>query len=353
MFRKVKKKSGLRRRRPESGDSVETGENNEGENDDDDVVTRAIQQTQKKQKILASLPLATGSATSDGSYKEWKALRGKQHLHQQQHQHQQQQSSSSPDMTELSILASKHKQNMEEYIATQIQATTASIKNNNNNNNNTMDNPNRQSEGIQEVEEDLYQQLSRETYRGENNNSLLASNQQQQQQEHRQDDDKGAGGTMLVGSGIAEVILPTKLRLSSAMGNIVRNKHTLSSSSAIPKGTKEVLPLTTPKPIGRSMVQQQSQQQQQPVHANSSHNFGNKDSNNDPPETSLINTPDSKRAGFDAIIRGRSTYASHGVESRSVGQSSSTSFLQKKRNRDDQAFSNFVNKQFDGSHRRF
>jgi hypothetical protein len=369
MFRKVKKKSGLRRKRPESGDYPDNKIENDNDDDDDDndvdFVTHAIRQTQKKHKILASLPLASGSAGSasgvdcGGGHKESKTL-GKQQS--------QPSLTSSSDKTELSILASKHQQNMEEYISKHIQAITPQIKNNKNDivdhghdknddmdDNNTPSQRQNSADDEEEEEEDLYQQLSRETYRG-GVSTLMASHQQQ----YRQDDDQGAGGAMLVGSGIAEVILPAPIRLSSATtttanDNMVRNKHNISSSSsAIPKGTKEVLPLTTPKPIGRSMVQQQALSQ---VHANSTHNASSNNNNNNNDDSSKAaptNTPDSKRAGFDAIIRGRPTHPSNGgAESIHAGQSSTSTTFQKKKNRDDQAFANFINKQYDSGHRRF
>ncbi|KAL3920534.1 MAG: hypothetical protein SGILL_003217, partial [Bacillariaceae sp.] len=346
MFRKVKKKAGkpshLRRKRDEDADNE-----NGGDQDNDDNMQSlhdAIRQTQKKQKILASLPLTSGGKGGGSSRIASAAAAQKDDPLQP----------NNPE--DLSVLASKHKQNMEEFIEQQIEATTPKNKADRSSSfhDESSGNTGDDNHIILNDEEDLYQQLSREAYTG---SSSLQNTQK--------DDDKGAGGAMLVGSGIAEVILPTDQRLQSSSvnnpaGGVVKNRNIGGSSSAVPKGSKEVLPLTTPTPFGRNMVQQQHQTVRQPPQLKGTPNDKSSSAANTSASTPAATTgnsdtreapttSDSARLGFDAM-RGRLGTPTGGTNNGNNKKNNNQSSY-KNKNRDDQIFSKFVKRQFEGNRR--
>jgi hypothetical protein len=346
MFRKVKKKAGKPKKRV-----IEEDEDDNDQNAEDDAETslhEKIRQTQKKQKILASMPLATGKGGT-GRITGTTAITST-HTDDQQQQQQQDQS--------VSVLASKHKSAMEEFIEKQIEASTPRAKA-----------PKRDFEDnddsghislVNNEEEDLYQQLSREAYTG----GHLTS------QSHPKDDDKGAGGAMLVGSGIAEVILPTDRRLAGAAAwnaheqpGVIKNRRNAvgSSSSAVPVGSTEALPLTTPAPFGRSMVTQHGHVPREPPHVQAPSDTKNGD--NDPASSAgggtqkngatagasaaAPTTPDGGRLGFDAI-RGRLSGSTPTTFTSNHTGDKNKHF---QKNRDDQVFSNFVKREMEGNRR--
>ncbi|OEU20646.1 hypothetical protein FRACYDRAFT_234278 [Fragilariopsis cylindrus CCMP1102] len=223
MFRKRTKKVGaknnLRRKRAINENAIDGGDNNnynEEEDDDDDEqndntqIGLSIRKTMKKQKILASMPMTT------------------------------------PDFIEKQIATNndtianaRPKGNAEEDLSTKDEDN-----NNNNNSNNS--------------EEGLYKQLAREVTNtgetggggggGDNNN-----NNSDNMVDSRNDADEDQGA-LLVGTGIAEVILPTTshrpVASSTSMG-YVRNTNNLFLSSAVPEDQrhKHKMPDTTPKPF--------------------------------------------------------------------------------------------------------
>ena len=99
MFRKRTKKpnKNLRRKRTDESEKKQDDDENDDDDDDDGATGIAIRKTMKKQKILASLPLASGSAVPKEKAKTTSKL--------------EQQSTA-----ELSVLAKKHVRNMEAYI---------------------------------------------------------------------------------------------------------------------------------------------------------------------------------------------------------------------------------------------
>ena len=356
MFRKVKKKAGKPRKR----EIEEDNDDNNDQNDDDEATSlhAKIRETQKKQKILASLPLATGKGSTGriagNSNNATKTPEGLQ---------QQQQSAATE---ELSVLASKHKSAMEEFIEQQIEASTPKAqtpKNDFAEDEANDDNNHKNSDTLAKDEEELYQQLSREAYTG----SQLAS------KNAPKDDDKGAGGTMLAGSGIAEVILPADRRLASSTvkttpAGVVQNKNIGGgSSSAVPaNSTEAALPLTTPTPFGRSMMTMMQQQQSNrlppqeqggatPKGADAlyvdTHAAAADDDVNTQALAANAPTPDSGRLGFEAI-RGRWTAGSTTpTASTPQNNNADNKNVRHHKNRDDQVFSNFVKREFEG-HRR-
>lgn len=339
MFRKHKKKMGkpanLRRKRSEDDENDISLSSTSSRRGDDTVgtVQEAIRQTQKKHKILASLPLATGGTGSKHNKKGIGTL-GRPGPDEETQQREQQ----SLYNGELSVLASKHQQNMEEFIEKQIEATAPKNAKQPAEDNFKAEPPKNNPND----DEDLYRQLSRETYRGNHTSDDLP-----------RDDDKGAGGAMLAGSGIAEVILPiqTRLGFSSPIGNVAKNKNQhMTSSSAVPEGSTEVLPLTTPTPFGRRMIQQQQQEtSQRGTNPNESHVEHQTVSSVDQIISGVTaSSPDDGRAGFDAY-RGKSA-PQHAPNDTFITRNSRGTNNYRK-NRDDQVFSNFVQRHFDGNRR--
>jgi hypothetical protein len=370
----------------ETDDNPVTMDKGEDVDDDDDTsaVQQAIRRTQKKQKILSSLPLTSSSTSSSGipgygdNSRNKGRMGGKGSGNNSNNRDRQ--------TEELSILANKHKKNMEEFIEQNIAAKISESTHSSNGRRRTSDDDNGDGDGdvvrrghdtIQD-EDDLYQQLARETYTG---NQVTSSDGTTSQLVD--DEDKGA---VLVGSGIAEVILPVHERLASldrpgrtTMGASVRNKYIPSSSSAVPEGERNSLPKTTPTPAGRNMVtslqrqqqqlQLQEQQQQQRLIKEGGSNNNNNNNNSQAAGGSKIDTTEHGRRGFAEFLGKTTTKSStptdpsistqHGHYNQNHSQhrgpnssSSSSSFHRgQQQNRDDQVFSKFVTRHFQENRR--
>jgi hypothetical protein len=394
-FKKAPKPISLRRKRTDNDDDEKGGApkdddpDGEGqgrtkgdtvrEDDDDDdasAVQQAIQRTQKKQKILSSLPLTSSAGCVHGDGYGEGGRRSKATSARTGGGGVLADMNRQTITGELSILASKHQKNMEEFIEQQIAASTSTSTKlantggvdkskgrrtgDDDDNVDTSVVTSGSLEAVQD-EEDLYQQLARETYTG----SQTTSNGIRQQ-----DEDEGAGGAVLVGSGIAEVILPVHERLASldrpgrkTLGANVRNKHVSSSSSAVPDGERNSLPSTTPTPVGRNMVTSLQRQQQQLQQQQQQQRLVNDGGNNSHPSASGIDSEHGGshgRRGFAEFL-GKSTSATASPSTSSLsiqaqhqnqgkGPASST-FSHRQQNRDDQVFSKFVTRHFQENRR--
>jgi hypothetical protein len=235
MFRKVpkKRKTGSSKARIRSGDD-------DDDNSDDEEATsihQRIQQTQKKHKLLASLPMTTGEANDKPGGKKRRFLSVTD------------ESKTNADMQhDMSVLDQKHQQAMEEFIkgkldpsaneeekeASDKAANTSSI----------------------DPETALYQELAASTVPSQVLNASM-------------DDDKDAKGAMLVGgTGIAEVILPKAATFDNNKNKAAgvrysRNPHLSSAvgggASTTAKSDSKLLPAGF-----RSMVPANKDQSQDP-----------------------------------------------------------------------------------------
>jgi hypothetical protein len=166
--------------------------------DDEDDIQQAILKTQKKQKLLLSLPVSVGDYTkrkipTTATPKQVEATSKE---------------------NEGSLLAQKHQQAMDEFITQKLQGTSK-VK--------TADLP------TQKVDDEaaLYQELAAQA------GAVTTLNQKEEE------GDVGTGGAMLVGgTGIAEVILPVQTRLDSSV-QTVRRRTALLGSSAAPASESE------------------------------------------------------------------------------------------------------------------
>lgn len=283
MFRKSSKKRPIKLRRKEEDDDDE-----EEEFDNNNNVQAKIRQTQKKQKLLSSLPVTTGNVkkrtVGDASTAAPQQL-------------------SSSSQGELSVLAKKHQQAMEEFIDENLQPNKGEDQ---------------EAEANESTELDsqaaLYQELADATVK-----SQLT-----------QDDDKGA--VLVGGTGIAEVVLPSQQRQKNdTRVSKVKNKN-LGSSSAVPTDTLVHLPATTQTPSIRSMT-----------------STGPSNKLMDPVKSTVtpaaVEEPqpqeDDNRMGFAAY---------RGMDKKARPK---TTPAQKSKRRDDQAFSKFIKRQHNKRWREF
>jgi len=190
MFRKPskKKKPSKIRKREEEEDEEE-----------DESLQDKIRSTQKKQKILSSLPLVTGNPSKRASKKSSSA------------------DVITPDNAtgEMTVMEKKQHQLMQEYIEKEMGS--------NNPSSDTKDNEDDEKEAVATDEEALYQQLAKEVY-------SKRQYENQQVQEER-------GAVLVGGTGLAEVILPASHagndnKSDQQSKNRVYRKDT--SSSAVP-----------------------------------------------------------------------------------------------------------------------
>ena len=373
MFRKRTKKAGqnLRRKRNEDGEHDKEG-------DDDEATGIAIRNTMKKQKILASLPLTSGgsSGNRNGGDQSSSSLSDDKMM--------QSQAAAPPSSTEeLSVLASKHVDNMEAFIEQQMEATQT--KNNSAMNKGTEPNTGTEESTNDDIitsEEDLYRQLAREVTdsgdpnsSGNNNNNTTSQQQQekQQQQQKQQEEDQGDGGAaLLVGTGIAEVILPVTSHRPVAVPTSQRawNRNNPSLSSAVPEGErhKHSLPSTTPKPIFKFRSNKPNTDNSNPQN-NSNDNNPHSSSNNDTSNGNGLNKDNANdsvekiavassagRRGFDAF-RGKTPAASEysNNEGDNMDRNKNYQNTNHKRktgkDRDDQVYSHFLKNALNGKRR--
>ena len=312
MFRKRTKKPGKKNLRRKRTDEAEAKDDDD--DDDENDVGIAIRNTMKKQKILASLPLTSVGAVP----KNTKVQKRKQ-----------------PDpgqsTAELSVLAKKHVRNMEAYIEEKMAATQPKVDTTTDNNESTTTNDAINSE------EDLYRQLARE---------VTADVGNKLNEPPRDEGDEGDGGAMLVGTGIAEVILPaTAHKPVIATGRVYNKNNASLLSSAVPEAErhKHIMSKTTPKPFVKFRN-----------NTNSNNNSNSQATNNEssnrvepkPEETTQANN---SRQGFDAF-RGKTPAPSEDNNNNNKGQTNNHRFKTGK-DRDDQVYSHFLKNALNGKRR--
>jgi hypothetical protein len=211
MFRKPSKKrpAQLRQRRKEEDDGEE-------EDDDDDVKAK-IQTTQKKLKLMSSLPLVTGELSTRSKAQASSTVNPLS------------ESSTSGD---LSVLDKKHQQAMQDYIEEELDKG-------NNKNSTTNDAENEATAKPATDQDALYQELAKEVYASEKKNA----------------DQEERGAVLVGGTGLAEVILPAS---SDALSKSKQNNRAYrkgNTSSAVPSTSKTSVNLAVSVPLMRSMIQ--------------------------------------------------------------------------------------------------
>lgn len=281
MFRKPSKKKKISKIRKR--DEEEEGE------DEDQSVQDKIRSTQKKQKILSSLPLVTGNPSRKSKTKS-------NDVH-----------SSENATGEMSVMEKKHHQLMQEYIEDQMNKNKPS-GNDNTNAASAKSEDTKKPSGVTS-EEELYQELVKEVYskkQGEN----------QQVQEER-------GAVLVGGTGLAEVILPPSL--SGTKGNQQhQSKNRVyrrdASSSAVPASSSKATLTTSAVPQFRSFQHYKTRTKNtQPTAQEEKDSDAKKDA---------VENGDADRVGFNAY-RGKPTEKKPMV----------------KKQRDDSVFSDFVKHQ--------
>jgi hypothetical protein len=225
MFRKPSKKrpAQLRQRRKEEEDDTE-------EDDDDDVKAK-IQTTQKKLKLMSSLPLVTGELSTRSS-STGNPL------------------SESSTSGDLSVLDKKHQQAMQDYIEEELDKGNNNNSNNNSNNKSSITNDaeNEATAKPATDQDELYQELAKEVYSSEKTNL----------------DQEERGAVLVGGTGLAEVILPSS---SDALSKSKQNNRAYrkgNTSSAVPSASKTAVNLAVSVPLMRSMIQPSKKHRQQP-----------------------------------------------------------------------------------------
>jgi hypothetical protein len=355
MFRKPKrtaKKAGLRQK-----DAVDKNDDADDDDDNEEPEGKELELARKRlkhHKILSSMPLTNGGG---GGATKGDNATGEGHATAAAKEKQEKLNSAGG---ELSVLASKHQENMEQFIAQQLGGAgagavgegTLTSKDKTDNMGN---------------EDELYQQLAKEALirtRGENagNNGGVGGDAGGAASSTAVDEDKGDGGAVLVGAGIAEVILPVQERLYSSStttysggggGGQSRqyrvNRKDTASSSAVPEGERQV-PLKTTAPF-RTMIRSGggggAAGQRQPTNYD---NDKNSDKNNSNGESSAgVSASASSRQGF-AAFRGKpdDSYGNHQQQhSGGTGRGGDGATGYRKKNRDDQMFSNYVHRHFE------
>ncbi len=312
MFRKRTKKPGknnLRRKRTDEA-------KDEDDDDDENDVGIAIRNTMKKQKILASLPLTSVGAVPKNTKVQ-----------------EQQQSDPGQSTAELSVLAKKHVRNMEAYIEEKMAATQPKVSETKNNIEATTNN-------VINSEEDLYRQLAREVT-ADVGNKL-----------NEQPQDEGDGGAMLVGTGIAEVILPaTAHKPVIATGRVYNKNNASLLSSAVPEAErhKHIMSKTTPKPFVK--FRNNNNNNNNNNNSNSQAN-NNENSHRDEPKPEETTQANIRRQGFDAF-RGKTPAPSEDNNNNRDGANRQTNNHRFKtgKDRDDQVYSHFLKNALNGKRR--
>lgn len=365
MFRKRKNNKGtknknLRRKRNNDDDENNSGE--DGDGDDEAATGIAIRKTMKKQKILASLPM-----TSAGG----RAKTGDTHNANESGGGEASRAAAAASSGELSVLATKHRNNMEAFIEQEMASKENEASNETNTNaaaakkreeTDTGDNTNSEKHDIIS-DEDLYQQLALEvTNAGGDGDNDGGDGDAGVDDAQQQDGDQGAGGAaLLVGTGIAEVILPATSHRPAAVPTSSRvwNKNNRSLSSAVPEGErhKHTLPDTTPKPFVKFRKYNNNHH---PTN-NDANNNNNADGNgngptdtNDEQAAGNNNSSSTTRKGFDAF-RGRVTASDYLNEQDNDPKHNNKNPRQKKwktgKDRDDDVYSHFLKKTLNGKRR--
>jgi len=335
MFRKRNKKAGgnLRRKRKDEDDYHKEGDG--GSDGDDEATSIAIRKTTKKHKILGSLPLARGGGNS---------RRGENQSDSDQTIPQ----NSTVASADLSVLATKHKNNMETFIEQQMAAAHKTGPSD----------EKKQEMGHKNIaaKGNLYQQLAREITDGGLDKNSGNENGRKDEQQPQHDGDQGDGGAALLGgTGIAEVIL-TSTRHPSLAVSMPTNSRALYKngsflSSAVPEEErhKHSIPNTTPKPFV------QFRKNNNNTFTENKHSNQTNDSINNNIQDSHDKTEvaiDANRKGFD-VFRGR-TSASDFSNGGNDAQKNVYQNNRRKtgRERDDQVYSHFLKNALNGNNRR-
>ena len=347
MFRKVSKRSRPSQRRRE-----EETDPNKQDNDDDDEereeeeesISNRIQQTQKKHKLLASLPIATADASGKKKLRYFSTTTST--------------SQNAVDSTaQLTVLEQKHQQAMEEFLRGNLRETGG---------------PDEEETTKTATAEDpkvaLYQELAASTVKSQVLNPS-----------GNVDDDKGA---MLVGgTGLAEVILPKRVSTregtsqtgirysrnpqgSSAMaGGFRSQRYSTPGGSHSAADAATATSTSTLPPAGfRSMVPQQPQQPQEPHQQPRSNEASTMDETKDDPSLILAQqettsddaTPgpssvDDSRPGFAALRHSSSTRPTTTTTTNTISDNHNNHNHNKPRGqqnqRDQDAFRKFVKRQ--------
>ena len=334
MFRKRTKKPGknLRRKRTEESETNEADE-------DDEAIGIAIRKTMKKQKILASLPLT--SSIPKGKSESGLLSDAKKS-----------EASSSAAPAELSVLAKKHVRNMEAYIEEKIAATQQQQQQQTNgssaNHPDSVLNATDATNSEAMSEEDLYRQLAQEVTDAAGGGQASADNPHQQQQQGEADGESGAA--LLVGTGIAEVILPATQHkpMPVSTNHRVYNKNNSMLSSAVPEGErhKHVLSKTTPKPFVKF---RNSNTNALSSSSSQSNNEGNNHENNQE-ETQQTATSSATRQGFDAF-RGKAPAPDASASDGDNKDNNNKQRWKTGKDRDDQVYSHFLKNALNGKRR--
>jgi len=336
MFRKRTKKVGKQNLRKQQDEDVyiEDGEN-------DTQTGLSIRKTIKKQKILAALPMTIpgtilSSSTANNVGKDNSNNNGN---NDQSSSNQQQPSS------ELSVLATKHKDNMEAFIESKIAKSTAATANKPTGITGRDESKDSITNGETDIsEEGLYQQLALEvtndTIENKTSNNSNSTDIDGPNRGKQQDSGDQEAGALLVGTGIAEVILPmTSHHHAAVASSWVRNSNSSSLSSAVPSSErhKHTLPTTTPKPFVKFRKQFTRN-----IHQDKNYNNNNNQSKEHiTNEQKNQDNANSMRQGFDAF-RGNPTsdYSNNNNNERNGQRSNNNSWVGK--NRDDEAYAHFL-----------
>lgn len=322
MFRKVSKK-----RKPSSNKSRIRSDDDDDEADyaETTSIHHRIQQTQKKHKLLASLPIATG----EGADKPGKKSRFFQSSSAGE--------SSSSSLAvgdaqqDMSVLAQKHQQAMEEFIKAKMDPSTNQEEAKKSSKTTT-------STSSIDPETALYQELAASTVPSQILNPSA-------------DDDKDAKGAMLVGgTGIAEVILPKAVEFNNSKKNSagIRYSRNPQLSSAVGGGASSSKTDSNLLPAGfRSMVPSNKDQPEDPT-PDATYKHSASATNEPTPSTKNKAEVDESRPGFAARYSSRKGgNATSGAAA--TGTATTTTTTRKPRGkqyqRDQEVFSKFVKRQ--------
>jgi len=341
MFRKRTKKVGKQnlRKQQDEDEYIEDDEN-------DTQTGLSIRKTIKKQKILASLPLASLPMTIPGTISSSTENNVGKNNSNNNGNNDQSSSNQQQPSSELSVLATKHKDNMEAFIESKIAKSTAATANKPTGITGRDESKDSITNGETDIsEEGLYQQLALEvtndTIENKTSNNSNSTDIDGPNRGKQQDSGDQEAGALLVGTGIAEVILPvTSHRHAAVASSWVRNSNSSSLSSAVPSSErhKHTLPTTTPKPFVKFRKQ----------FTRNIHQDKNNNNNNNQSKEHVTNeqknqdNANSMRQGFDAF-RGNLTsdYSNNNNNYERNGQrSNNNSWVGK--NRDDEAYAHFL-----------
>ena len=300
MFRKPKGQKGKAavRKRP-----LKEEDDDEEEEEEASAIQQAIRQTQKKQKLLSSLPIATGTV--------------KKHTSNDKTSEQQE---SSAGGGELSVLAQKHQQAMEDYIQNQLGGGAPHPSQ-------TEEETSKTSTTPKSDKAALYQEIV----------SQLYTSEQPQQEEDR-------GAVLVGGTGMAEVLLPKTAATSNSKEDNtnrrlprIQNKNLTSSAVPLEESTStsdKNIRQTHPQPV----LLQEPATFRSMVGAASGYSKTTEANTSETKEEETDKQEDDDRMGF-AAFRGKPKH--------------STSEPRKPygKYKDDQAFSKFIKNQRERQHR--